>query len=134
MGLPILKSGDSYPLSHCILHSQLCSKWNTAQLLLRASYQIQTQTDIVWLSCSCDLFTLLRRKHQVISEPWQQPAGSQHIPGIKIAHEEQQAPIILTTDSRNTKMSWKMLTNSVLASEPPGPLFTRYSSANGCRS
>lgn len=71
MGLPILKSGDSYPLGCCLLCSQLCRKWNTAHLLLRASYQIQTQTDTVWLSCSCDLLTLFRRKHQVIAELWQ---------------------------------------------------------------
>lgn len=84
IGLTILKSCDSYPLGCRLLHSQPCSKWNTAHLLLRTSYQIQTQTDTVWLSCSCDLFTPLRRKRQVISELWQQPAGSQHIPGIKI--------------------------------------------------
>lgn len=68
---PVLKSGDSYPSACCILHSQLCRKQNTAHLLLRASYQIQTQTDTVWLSCSCDLLTPFRRKHQVVSELWQ---------------------------------------------------------------
>lgn len=62
MGLLILKSGDSYPLGRCLLCSQLCRKCNIALLLLRASYQIQTQTGTVWLSCSCDLFTPLRRK------------------------------------------------------------------------
>lgn len=71
MGLPALKSGNSYPLGCCLLCSQLCRKWNTAHLLLRESYQIQTQTDTVWLSCSCDSLTLFRRKHQVIAELWQ---------------------------------------------------------------
>lgn len=110
MGLPVLKSGDSYPHVHCLLQGQLCSKWNTAHLL-RASYQIQTQTDTVWLSCSRDLFTPFWKKHQVISELRQQPAGSQHIPGIKIVRKEHQVPIILTSVLRNPIMARKMMAN-----------------------
>lgn len=130
MGFPVLKSGDSYPLVHCLLCSQLCRKWNTAYLL-RTSYQIQTQTDRVWLSWSCDLFTPFRKKHQVISELWQQPAGSQHIPGIKIVRKEHQAPVIRTSDSRNPQMAWKMLANPLSACEAPGSLFLRSSSDAG---
>lgn len=133
MDLPVLQSGDSYPLGWCLLHSQLCRKWNTAHLLPSASYQIQTQTDTVWLGCPRDLFTQFRRKHQVISELWQQPAGSQHIPGIKIVYKEHQAPITLTSDSRNTKTAWKVLANSVPALNPLGSHFVRQNSANGGR-
>lgn len=121
MGLPVLESCDSYPLGCRLLYSQPCSKWNTARLLLRASYQIQTQTDAVWLSRSCDLFTLLRRKRQVISELWQQSAGSQHIPGIKIELLSLGAPSEQISESRNTEVAWKMLGNSVPTSEPPFP-------------
>jgi hypothetical protein len=108
-GLSHLESGDSYHL----FRSQLWGKWNITQLLLWASYQIQTQTDTVWLSCSRDLFTQFRRKCQVISELWQQPAGSQHIPAIKIVYKEHQAPGIITLDCRKVRTACKMLEDLV---------------------
>lgn len=108
---PILKSDDSYHPSH----SQQGRKWNTAQLLLGASYQIQTQTGTVWLRCACDLSTYFTRKLQVTSELWRRPAGSQHASGTNIVHQEHWAQIIHRSDSGSPRQDpGKILENTVL--------------------
>lgn len=124
MDFPILKPDDSLHPSH----DQQCGEWNTVQLLLCASYQMQTQTGTVWLHRSWDLFTYFTAKHQVTSELWQQPAGSLHASGAASVPEEHWAQMILGSDSGSLRILGKFWKTQFW---PESPSFS-YCMVEGC--